>query len=245
MIEFKNKTIFIISYENWGKMLMSKHHYALDLAKRGNKVYFLNHPDRRKRMKRGQFRIEKTEYPGLSVVHHRMIHPYFLKFKMKWLYNWLAKIHIQMLISKVGKYPDIVWSFDAGNTLPLKYFPQSQLRIYMPVDGPFWHREELLAAEGADCIFSVTPQILARYKSLNKPMLQINHGVADDFLKNHNGAIKKELIRVGYSGSLVRSDLDTESFLKIIKSHPQMQFDFWGEYDLHNSTIHLPQDVSE
>lgn len=42
---FNNKTILIISPEPWGKMMISKHHYALELAKLGNEVYFLNPPN--------------------------------------------------------------------------------------------------------------------------------------------------------------------------------------------------------
>jgi len=123
--------------------------------------------------------------------------------------------------------------------------PKSQLRIYMPVDGPFWHQEEMLATEKADCIISVTPEILARYKPLGKPMMQINHGVAREFLDQHNGHKSNGLTKVGYSGSLVRSDLDFDVFLKVISSHPNLQFEFWGEKDFRKSSIHLPQDVTE
>ena len=47
-MRLNGKVIFIVSYENWGNMLMSKHHYAIELGKAGNKVYFINHPDKRK-----------------------------------------------------------------------------------------------------------------------------------------------------------------------------------------------------
>ena len=244
-LTFNNKTIFIISYENWGKMLMSKHHYAVELARMGNRVFFINHPDRRNEMPRGEVKIEPTEYEGLSVVKHRLIHPYFLKFKFKRLYNMLTSMHIRKIVKRVGAEPDIVWSFDAGNTLPLKFFPHSERRIYMPVDGPFWHKEELLAAEKADIILSVTPEILSRYKGLGKPLMQINHGVASAFLQNGSIGKPQHPIRVGYSGSLVRNDLDIPVFLEIIASNPQIQFEFWGEHDFRKSSIHLPQDVSE
>ncbi len=42
-----DKTILIISPQEWGKMLLSKHHYALELAKAGNIFYFLNPPDKK------------------------------------------------------------------------------------------------------------------------------------------------------------------------------------------------------
>ena len=234
--------IFIISYESWGPMLMSKHHYAIQLSKAGNKVFFINHPDRRKRMGRGQIKVVETGYNNLFVVEHRLFYPYFLKYKLIGLYNFLTGMHIKSIIRKVGVYPDIVWSFDTGNSIPLKLFPKSKLRILMPVDGPFGHKDELRSGETADVIISVTERILLVFKKFHVPKLLVNHGVADVFLAEYNKPDKKP-IRVGYSGSLIRNDLDTAVFLNIIKGHPDIIFEFWGEYDYNKSNIHLPQDV--
>src|SRR5690242_18372931 len=129
MTELSGKTIFIISYENWGPMLMSKHHYAIELARAGNVVYFINHPDRRRKLERGEVKIERTAYDNLYVVKHRMVVPHFLKYRIKRLYNFFAGVHIRKLISRSGVYPDVAWSFDTGNTLPLKYFTKSRWRI--------------------------------------------------------------------------------------------------------------------
>ena len=41
-MEFSNKHILIISTEAWGNNHITKHHYATELAKLGNQVYFLN-----------------------------------------------------------------------------------------------------------------------------------------------------------------------------------------------------------
>lgn len=234
--------IFIISYENWGPMLMSKHHYAIQLSKAGNTVFFINHPDRRKSTRRGQIKVAETGYNNLLVVEHRLFYPYFLKFKFSGLFNFLTGIHVKNIIRKIGIYPDIVWSFDTGNTIPLKMFPKSKLRILMPVDGPFGHKDELRSAEKADLIISVTEKILSVFKKFQVPKLLINHGVADVFLADYNKPDKRS-IRVGYSGSLIRNDLDTAVFLNIIQGHPDIIFEFWGEYDYNKSNIHLPQDV--
>lgn len=242
---FKNKTIFIISYENWGLMHMSKHHYAVELGKLGNDVYFINHPDKRHELKRGEIKVIPTGFQNVSYVQHRFLHPYFLKFKLNGFYNILTDLHIRRIIKKVGKYPDVVWSFDTGNTLPLKSFTNSQLRIFMPVDGPFGHKYEMRASQKADVIISVTPEILSTFDELAVPKLQLNHGVADVFINEGTKWHANEKIRVGYSGSLVRNDLDTKTFLKIISKHPDKIFEFWGENDYLKSNIHLPQDVSK
>lgn len=244
-MELKNKTIFIISYEEWGDMLMSKHHYAVELGRRGNRVYFINHTDRRYRLRRGEIKISKTNFQNVFSVNHRIVHPFFLKFKVKSLYEYLTGFHIKQIIRKIGMQPDVVWSFDAGNSLPLGYFTKNAFRIYMPVDGPFNHEFELDAGRKADIIVSVTERILGRYKELNAPKYQINHGVADVFINDFSSREMHLPIRIGYAGSLVRNDLDIPVFMKIITFHPDKIFEFWGENNPAKSTIHLPQDVSD
>jgi hypothetical protein len=237
------KVIFIISYENWGKMLMSKHHYAIQLGKTGNTVYFINHPDQRYELKRGQVKVFATDAENVFFVSHRLLHPYFFKFRYKKLYNYFTQFHIKKIIGKVGVHPDVVWSFDTSNTLPLEYFNRSSFKILMPVDGPFWHEDEIRSANKADVIISVTERILQPFASLKIPKYHINHGVADVFLKNNATYQKNNPLRIGYSGSLIRNDLDTKTFLTIISSHQDKIFEFWGEDDYKKSNMHLPQDV--
>lgn len=242
--EFINKTIFIISYEEWGDMLMSKHHYAIELGKKGNKVYFINHPDRKYRLKRGEIKISKTDFKNVFSVAHRLIHPYFLKYKVKWLYNFLTGLHISKIIRKIGFYPEVVWSFDIGNSIPIKYFPKSKYRIYMPVDGPFGSIDEMKAVKKADIILSVSDEILNSFCEMNLVKVKINHGVAEEFI---NKTIVKKMttaIKVGYSGSLLRGDIDIETLKEIITTHLNVKFEFWGECDPLNSTIHFNQDIS-
>lgn len=244
-MEFENKIIYIISREGWGGMLMSKQHYALELAKRGNQVYFINHPDLRKKLKRGAIKVEATNYKNLFSVDNRLFHPYFFKEKYKGLYNFFTRFHIKRMVREIGNRPDIVWTFDPGNSLPLKFFPKCEVKIVMPVDGPFGLEDEIKSTEKADVLISITREILERYKYVKIPQFQINHGVSGVFI---NEEVKEKInspIHIGYSGSLVRNDLDTENFLKIIQFHSDKIFEFWGENDYMKSNIHLPQDVSD
>lgn len=243
-MEFSQKIVYIISHEAWGSMLMSKHHYAIELSKSGSVVYFINHPDRKHHLKRGEIKVEATNYNNLYVVQSRLFHPYFFKYKFNSIYNFLTKFHIWNIQMKIGKKPDIVWTFDTGNSLPLKYFSASNCKIYMPVDGPYNDINEARSAETASVIISVTNRILDRYKDINVPKLQINHGVSSVFISDEIIERQNERIRVGYSGSLIRNDLDNDLFLKIIQAHPEIDFEFWGEIDPKSSNIHLPQDVS-
>lgn len=243
-MQFENKTIYIISREGWGSMLMSKQHYAIELAKRNNKIYFINHPDLQRRLKRGEIVISKTAFKNITSISHRFWHPFFLKFKYTWLYNFFTSIHIKRICRKINTAPDIVWQFDIGNSLPLKYFPRCEAKIYMPVDGPDGTREEQKAAEKANVIISVTDRILNNFNTTALPKLCVNHGVSAIFINELTEEKNDKVLKAGYSGSLLRSDIDTSFFLTVIRQNPAIQFNFWGEYDSLNSNIHLAADVS-
>lgn len=226
-------------------MLMSKHHYAIELGKAGNKIYFINHPDRRKELERGEIRIESTDSENVWSVSHRLLLPYFLKFQTAWLYNCFVAMHIRKIVRAIGITPDIIWSFDTGNTLPSRYFSKNSLKIFMPVDGPFGHIHERRSVDDADIIVSVSDRILNAFNYAEKPKLLVNHGVAEVFFSPHQEPEIKGKIRIGYSGSLLRSDFDFEAIIDIIGANQDKVFEFWGEYDIYRSNIHFPQDVGE
>ena len=154
------------------------------------------------------------------------MHPYFLSLSTKTLL-FLNQFPYFTDYKKTGRKPDVVWLFDIGNSLPLKYFPPGK-KIYMPVDGPF-KQSEKDATEGAELIISVTNEILEQYRDLSLPKYSINHGVAGIFINNNIPTEQNRPLHIGYSGSLVRSDLDIPVFLEIINRHPDKIFEFWGE----------------
>ncbi len=243
-MELTGKTIFIISREGWGKMFFSKHHYAVELGKRGNKVYFITHPDQQRKLRRGEIKIIKSGYENVSIVNHRLIHPYFFIFKYNRLYNFLTKFHIKRIISKLAVTPDVIWSFEISNSLPLKHFPAKTLKIFMPVDGPYGG-VEVEAAKNADVIFSVTNEILAGYSELAIPKYFINHGVAELFINSEINTQVSRPLKAGYSGCFLTGDIDRKSLMHIIKENAHVQFNLWGEYEVGCSEIHLPDDCSD
>lgn len=232
-MQFKDKTIIIVSQQDWGQMFISKHHYAVELAKRGNKVFFLNSPDKTGSLSPGQIIVEQSDFEGVSVVKHRLGYPYIIKHKAKWLHDFLLKSHIRRIIAAVGKV-DVVWSFDYSNTLPLKSFPQAY-KIFMPVDEPKG-KESLSGAEGADVIISVTNEILSRYSKYRIPKFFVNHGVSDDFLIRHEATPHKR-IQVGLSGNFLRIDIDWPTIEKIITGNKDVDFNFWGPFSFEQANV--------
>lgn len=218
----------MISPQSWGKMFLSKHHYALELAKLGNKVYFLSPPDQRSMAFYNSIRVNgKTE--NLFLIDHQLFFPYSVKFKSMPLFHWLMRFHVKNILKRIGEI-DIVWSFDIGNLYPLPFFASTVFKIYHPVDEPE-SKQSIKAAEGANIIFSVTAEILKKYELYSISKRLINHGLSSDFLIDQDDIEKDDVIRIGYSGNLLRKDIDRRILLSIVQQNERILFNFWGAID--------------
>ncbi|MFM9840730.1 MAG: hypothetical protein ACKVOQ_20860 [Cyclobacteriaceae bacterium] len=244
MPDLKNKTILILSPQAWGKMFVSKHHYAIELAKRGNKVYFLNPPDQVKVDRAEPVEIKASNaHPNLYLIEHKLFFPYRLKFRALPVFHWLMRFHIKKLLKKIGHPVNIVWSFDLGNLYPFHLFGDRPYKIFHPVDEPL-NPPAIQAAKGANIIFSVTNEILAKYNQFDIPNHFINHGVTEDFLAETITEEINDPIRVGFSGNLLRIDTDRETLLQIVQENKQCIFEFWGSYTTAQANIGGHEDAS-
>ena len=230
----KNKIILIISPQPWDKLFVSKHHYAIELAKYGNTVYFLNPPD--KTLNQRVLITAVAATPGLFIISHRVFFPYNLKFHAPGIFHWLMQWQVKKILQAIGKPPDIVWSFDHGNLYPFRFFPKKALRVFHPVDEPL-NAAAIASANGADIIFSVTNEILEKYKSFGVPLHFINHGVSNVFLQQSPVQRADNKIRVGFSGNLLRPDIDRPVLLQIMKENPDVIFECWGSYQPKNENL--------
>jgi glycosyltransferase involved in cell wall biosynthesis len=231
----KDKSILIISPQAWGKMFISKHHYAIELAKAGNKVYFLSPPNDAHESA-DDVSISPLHQQNLYLITHKLYFPYNLRFHVRWLFHLLMRWQVKKILSTIGQKIDILWSFDLNNIYPLAYFGANTYKIFHPVDEPL-NNNAILSGNGADIIFSVTNEILEKYEHLKVEKHFINHGVADYFLMPGDTRQPGNEIRVGFSGNLLRKDLDRKVFLQIIKENPQVIFECWGSYAFNQSNI--------
>lgn len=231
----KGKRILIISPQQWGKMFVSKHHYAIELAKRGNSVYFLNPPD--KNLKDDIIIKQVFGDTQLFCICHKINFPYSLKFHMIKIFHWFMKRHVKKILAKIENPLDIIWSFDQENLYPFSLFSKNVLRIFHPADEPRTHNA-ITAAEGADYIFSVTYEILEKYHTHKASKWFINHGLSSEFtdLKKEGSRVNEKL-RIGIAGNLLRPDIDHTIFLQIIDENVDVTFECWGSYIFNDANL--------
>lgn len=238
MPDLKNKTILILSPQRWGNMLLSKHHYAIELAKRNNIIYFLNPPEQSGDQQGNLFDItEQAAYPNLFLINHHLNFPYRMRFRLPGLFHWLMGFHIKRVLKLISRPVDIVWSFDLNNLYPLRLFDNVKLKIFHPVDLPL-NPTAIDAARGAHIIFSIATEILDQYGAFQVPRHFIGHGVSEDFLRPASLGYKSNgQIHIGVSGNLLRTDIDRSTLLKIVIENPSLIFDFWGSYKPDQTNI--------
>ncbi|MFZ5973499.1 MAG: hypothetical protein ACOYXA_18080 [Bacteroidota bacterium] len=215
----KNKNILVISPEPWGHIPVSKHHYAQALARAGNKVFFLSPPST-------EDVVLQTNVPNLFAIEYKTFRginrlPSF----MRNILNRQLSNHIN---SKAGGRFNVVWSFDPFRFQNLAIF-NADINIYHAVDVHRAPLEEELA-RGADLLLSVSDMIMARFNHIDKPKKKVNHGVAPYFFDQPVLRHGNKPITVGYVGNLDNWCIDIPTLIKIVKSHPDINFKFIGPY---------------
>ena len=235
-MKLQAKVILLISPQSWGNMYIAKHHYAIELAKANNIVYFLNPPQKWKLKSKVEI-VPIANIKNLLVINHDLFFPYQIKFKWIGLFHFLMRFHTRKILKTINKKIDIVWNFDLGNYYPFNFFPEDAFKIFMPIDEPT-NKQAILAANGCQIIFSVSHEILHKYHHHKVPKHFIHHGLSDEFKDSPKlNFVKDNKIRVGLSGNWLRTDVDHVTLLKIIKENRDIIFEFWGSYQQKDSNI--------
>lgn len=230
--------ILIISPQHWGVMRVTKHHYAIELAKLGHDVFFLEPTEANWKWTKSGFKVMVSDVTGVKLLKQNINVPYNLKFHAKYVYDGFIKRHIRKLELELGPF-DLVWSFDLTNAMPLKWFSNDSKKIFFAADWPL-NGDALYAAEGAHLLVSVAQEILDQYPNYTQTRkILIDHGVADcfieegkkPFIKTHNK------IHIGMAGNFLRADIDRPVLLDIIHSHPEIQFECFGSYESLHSNL--------
>lgn len=231
MYSLRNKTVFLISPERWGKMRISKHHYALELADRGCTVYFIEPPT----LETSGVTIKPTsDHPGVHVVTYK---PVFRgeRFLPAMVFEWLLRRQIDRLVRKIGRKPDVVWCFQSFLFRDLRWFG-APVRIFFLAD-QFNKPGIPSEADTATLTLAVSDTIYDRIKAGGRPVCRVNHGLQRAFhealirrLQEPVAASAQPPKVIGYLGNLRMEALNRAVMLRIVDENPDLTFIFWGSY---------------
>ncbi len=230
--------VLLISPQHWGTMRVTKHHYAIELAKLGHDVFFLEPTEASWKWNQTSFKVTPSDAIGVKLLKQKINIPYNLKFHSKRIFDWFIKKHIKRLENQFGPF-DLVWSFDLTNAMPLNYFSKTAKKMFFAADWPLTS-DAIKAAEGANLLVSVAQEILDQYPNiLNEKKLLVDHGVAECFIEEAKKPFVKrdDIIRIGISGNFLRPDIDRPVLLDIIKTHSDLIFEFFGAFASKESNL--------
>lgn len=226
MTLLERQNILLISPEPWGKNFVSKHHYALELAKKGNKVFFLN-PPKKGIPKFNPFLNNKEVSDNLFLIDYQ---PIFrgLRHLPTFLDVLILKIQIQILERACNTNFNIVWNFENSRFYNFKPWRKEVLKILHIVDLNQDFQTKA-AATTADVCFCTSDFIKAKLKVYNKRVFKIHHGFTPGFDKGRTPLFEGvNNTKALYVGNLHIPYLDWEILSKIVENNSNVDFYFIG-----------------
>ncbi len=233
MFRFRDKVIYILSPENWGKMKVSKHHYAMELAGMGNRVYFLEPP---RLHYNGIEVLSCSDHENIRLVRYK---PVFRGKRIlpEWSYRFLLGLQARKLLKAIGQKPDVVWCFHGYLFENLALF-KAPVRIYFAAD-QFYYDQLPPEIGSASLTVGISDTICRTIQEGGYTAYRLNHGLHASFVESarrklregyRNAALNRDQIVVGFTGNLRMQALDRETMTTVIQAHPELRFIFWGSY---------------
>lgn len=218
-----NKNILIISPEPWGKSMLSKHHYAVQLAKLGNRVWFLQ-------INKAHASSE-SGVDGLSVLADKYSIRGIRYFPAP-LRKLMMRRQIQKMIDDVGTNFDLIWSFDNSRFFDLDCFPNA-FRIHHMMDYHVDYQNKI-ASRTADLCLGVTDGIVSKLLKYNPRSFFINHGYTPVDCGRKFLPPAKEKVKALYTGNLLMVYVNWPWLKALVKNNPDVHFYMAGSYDVGN-----------
>jgi len=216
---FSGKNILLISPEGWNHLFVSKHHYAIELAKH-NQVFFLNPPS-------DEWSVSKSDYKNLWVVNYA---PFIagLRFFPRFLQLYLMRKKFKKIQEITQTRFDCVWSFDNSVFFDFAFLEKRILKISHIVDYS-QNFQFSKAAASADICFGVSQNIVDRLLVFNRNSFLIRHGISfDNFEETEVHLPGLGLVKAMYAGNLDSQYIDKTLLFSLIDNHPQVDFIFLG-----------------
>ena len=214
-------------------MKISKHHYALELARRGNTVYFIEPPS-----------LEYSSVTIIPSIDHERIHivrykPVYRgkRFLPAFIFRRMLKKQVKILLKKIGAVPQLTWCFEPYRFENLEWFGEG-ISIFHAMD-LFSYQQLPPEVFSADICLGVSDTIVKELSSSGKKIFFINHGLSGVFAEQaeksmtslSNVSINRKNKVVGYSGNLLMQAMDRSVMKDVISKHPDLKFIFWGQFE--------------
>lgn len=238
---FSNKNVLILSPQEWNDQHISKHHYAIEIAKRGNKVLFVE-------IAQPGMGISKKlvnpvpEIPNLFLAQYWQPLPYWISYRLNQWYTQINWWQVSRLIKKnLGKI-DVCIDFGHYRMFRDLRRVKATYKIFFPVDD-FNTLEDL--DRGADLNLSVSTVIVEKLQKKGIKCHYINHGLAESFAFKAATRLEKldkeppntnPIIKFGYAGNLMIRFLDRQLFKTVVETFSSCEFHCFGKCKLENPT---------
>lgn len=234
--------ILIISPQAWGAAMVSKHHYALALCRKGYEVYFVNPPAYRFQPQLSM--RPAPEYEGLTIVDYTLPKGFGqLRARVPAVFTLLMRVYFALFMRSLTRIGfDMVWNFESNLFFDIRILNCHQ-SVYFPVDNVLL-RNQRLSARYADLLVSLSPVIMEPIADFPQPKFLVNHGLgakyaahAKQSLDTLSPYVKPEKIKVGYVGNILIGVIDLQAFEAIIRQNPTVAFHIWGPFDPKTNTL--------
>jgi hypothetical protein len=238
-----NKNILLISPEPWDFVFVTKHHYAIELAKRGNKVFFLNPPSN-EHLKN----IVVKPAPGINGVYVVDYKKYLRgqRHLPSFIRKWVDRSFIRRLERKTDTRINVILNFENSRFYDFDFLPRSVMKIYFQVDeDQNFHIKK--AATTANFVFAINHEIHDTLKKYNKISHVIGHSFNGNFSslssqilagKNIYTQVNQGNPKAYYVGNLDNIYLNKKLFIRLVLEYPNVDFVIIGPY-LMKSEIYL------
>jgi len=231
---FTGRRVLLISPQAWNGLTLSKHHYAIELAKHGSEVFFLNPPS----TSGFRPRISPGPHASLWIVDYSQLSRGRRFLPQSFNYA-IEAAQAKILQRALGARLDVVWSFDPARFTSLNQF-DAMLHLFHAVDRVPPDAVERIAAS-ADAVISVSDLILDDFEPSGVPRFFVNHGLTEDYARLARQRLASLAYgmmdrpsapyRAGYVGNLLHPAIDHSTFSCIIQENADIEFHFWGPSD--------------
>lgn len=224
-------------------MYLSKHNYAIELARSGHTVYFLNPPTYVKSLESISLSV-KQEKPNLYLVDYNLsLAIHHLRFKARIAFDLFIRKSLIRQLNKLANFNEL-WCFEPNIFSSFQPFNAKKKLLFI-VDQHDNKTIKKLAGE-ADGIATISSLILEYFEFSTTPKLLLNHGLNRTFTELAKTRLAKGIsdfkqkgpVKLAYVGNLLQGNrMDHKTLQEIVQQNPKVQFHIYGPYEVKGNTL--------